>query len=288
MTEDELRLELGRRLRARRSAQDRTLASVALGAGLSVPYVANLENGRGNPTLGSLHSLAQALDVPLAELVREASAAAAGRPAPAPLPAIPAGPRPRTGRGWRTRGKLLDAAESIFGTRGFHASSIADITRAAGVALGTFYVYFPSKEAIFVELVKDMGHDMRRRLHDASAAAPDRLAAEEAGFRAFFDFVAQHPNLYRIVRECEFVAPGEYRAWYERLAERYRAGLVQAMDAGEFRRLDPELIAYCLMGMGDFLGMRLVLWDRRRRVPRKALATVMEMLLDGLRGRRDH
>lgn len=158
-----------------------------------------------------------------------------------------------------------------------------DITRAAGVALGTFYVYFPSKEAVFVELVRDMGHEMRRQMHEASAATPSRQAAEEAGFRAFFEFVSEHPNLYRIVRECEFVAPAEYRAWYERLAERYVAGLKAAMRSGEFRSLDPELVAYCLMGMGDFLGMRLVLWDGRRRVPPKAVSTVMAMVLDGLR-----
>jgi AcrR family transcriptional regulator len=192
-------------------------------------------------------------------------------------------PIPRTGRGWKTRQALLDAAEEIFGGHGFHGTSIVDITRAAGVAMGTFYVYFPSKDAIFVELVKDMGHEMRRRLHDASSVAPNRSLAEEAGFRAFFDFVAQHPNLYRIVRECEFVAPDEYRAWYERLAERYMAGLGRAMDSGQFRKLDRELVAYCLMGMGDFLGMRLVLWDGRRRVPQKALDTVMALLLDGLR-----
>lgn len=75
MTEEELRLELGRRLRARRLAQERTLASVAVEAGLSVPYVANLESGRGNPTLGALHGLADALAVPLADLVREHEAA---------------------------------------------------------------------------------------------------------------------------------------------------------------------------------------------------------------------
>jgi transcriptional regulator with XRE-family HTH domain len=71
MTEQELRAELGRRLHARRSVQGRTLASVAMEAGLSVPYVANLENGRGNPTLASLHRLAGALGVPLSELVAE-------------------------------------------------------------------------------------------------------------------------------------------------------------------------------------------------------------------------
>jgi transcriptional regulator with XRE-family HTH domain len=52
---------LGARLRARRAAAGRTIASVAVDAGLSVPYIANLENGRGNPTLAALDKLARAL-----------------------------------------------------------------------------------------------------------------------------------------------------------------------------------------------------------------------------------
>jgi transcriptional regulator with XRE-family HTH domain len=82
VTEEELREELGRRLRARRSAQGRTLAAVAMQAGLSVPYVANLENGRGNPTLSSLHRLAGALGTALSELL-------AGSDDTAPGPALP-------------------------------------------------------------------------------------------------------------------------------------------------------------------------------------------------------
>jgi transcriptional regulator with XRE-family HTH domain len=65
----EIAAELGRRLRARRAVLGRTIASVALEAGLSVPYVANLENGRGNPTLSALHRLATALGVPLRDLL---------------------------------------------------------------------------------------------------------------------------------------------------------------------------------------------------------------------------
>jgi transcriptional regulator with XRE-family HTH domain len=83
VTEEELRAELGQRLRARRGSQGRTLASVAMQAGLSVPYVANLENGRGNPTLGSLHRLADALGVRLSDLLAEEAGTA---PAPAELP----------------------------------------------------------------------------------------------------------------------------------------------------------------------------------------------------------
>lgn len=191
-------------------------------------------------------------------------------------------PPPRTDRGRRTRRKLLDAAEDVFGRDGFHRASIVDITRAAGVGQGTFYLYFPSKEALFVELVHVMGHDMRRRLHDASHGARDRAGAEEAGFRAFFDFVAEHPNLYRVMRECEFVAPEEFRDWYRRLAERYVGGLRAAAAAGQVRDLDLETAAYCLMGMADFLGMRLVLWEGRRRVPPRALRTVMEIVRSGV------
>lgn len=57
--------DLGVRLRARRTAAGETIASVAVRAGLSVPYIANLENGRGNPTLTALSALAQALGVTL-------------------------------------------------------------------------------------------------------------------------------------------------------------------------------------------------------------------------------
>ncbi|GLI02903.1 helix-turn-helix domain-containing protein [Phytohabitans aurantiacus] len=53
--------ELGRRLRALRAASGRTVAAVATEAGLSVPYVANLENGRGNPTMDAVNRIAGAL-----------------------------------------------------------------------------------------------------------------------------------------------------------------------------------------------------------------------------------
>ena len=57
--------EIGRQLRARRTAAGRTVASVAADAGLSVPYIANLENGRGNPTTAALTRLAEALGMRL-------------------------------------------------------------------------------------------------------------------------------------------------------------------------------------------------------------------------------
>lgn len=66
---------LGERLRARRRRLGLTIAQVAERAGLSLPYVSNLERGRGNPTLDVLKSLAEVLDLPLAQLVGEDVAA---------------------------------------------------------------------------------------------------------------------------------------------------------------------------------------------------------------------
>jgi AcrR family transcriptional regulator len=71
------------------------------------------------------------------------------------------GKAPRTARGEKTLRKILDAALLEFGQHGFHDSSIVGITSRAKVALGTFYTYFDSKEAVFAALVRDMSRQVR-------------------------------------------------------------------------------------------------------------------------------
>ena len=70
-------------MRARRTAAGRTIASVAADAGLSVPYIANLENGRGNPTLSAVNSLATALGVRLTVELTDGDEPAPDAPGPA-------------------------------------------------------------------------------------------------------------------------------------------------------------------------------------------------------------
>jgi AcrR family transcriptional regulator len=188
---------------------------------------------------------------------------------------------PKGDRGRRTRQQLLDAAESAFGQRGYFATSVADITRAAGVAQGTFYVYFPNKQAIFEELVRHLNRQLRHTIQSAVAGLDDRLAAERKGFETFLRFVREHRNLYRIVMQAESVNPAVYRWYYRHFAEGYARRLRAAMEAGHIRRCDPETLAYCLMGIGNFLGMRYVLWDHRRP-PRRALETLTSLIARGL------
>ncbi len=67
---------------------------------------------------------------------------------------IAAGPKaPPTAKGRATRQAILEAAEEVFGELSYDRASIAEITRRAGVAQGTFYVYFADKKAAFIELV---------------------------------------------------------------------------------------------------------------------------------------
>jgi AcrR family transcriptional regulator len=168
---------------------------------------------------------------------------------------------PKTRRGAATRAKLLDAAEAEFGARGYHEGSIAEITRRAGVALGTFYVYFDSKEAIFRALVAHMGHLTRAHIARRVEGAPDRLAAERAGLHGFLEFARAHTNLYRIVMESQFVAEDAYRAYYVTFAEAYRNNLAIAERRGEIRPGDAETRAWALIGLSVFLGMRYGAWE---------------------------
>jgi AcrR family transcriptional regulator len=193
---------------------------------------------------------------------------------------------PATARGRRTRQRLLDAAETVFGRVGYEAASIADLTREAGVALGTFYVYFPDKKTLFVEVVDSLGARLRHQLASAVADQPSRLAVERAGLEAFFAFARQHKLLYRVVRQAEFVDQGCYRRYYKKVGEPYARGLADAMKSGELRRVDPEALAYCLMGLTDFLGMRYVLWGNGRGA-RRAIETAMSLLRHGIAAKAD-
>ena len=168
---------------------------------------------------------------------------------------------PKTARGRRTWLKLLDAAEKEFGERGYHEAALDRITLSAGVARGTFYVHFKSKEEIFRAVVSQISHNARHWVAERVADAPDRFAAERQGLEAFIEFVRRHPEIYRIVHEAQFVAPDAYRAYYNEFAEGYRRGLAAAVARGEISRGEDEVRAWALTGAAAFLSMRFGIWD---------------------------
>jgi AcrR family transcriptional regulator len=168
--------------------------------------------------------------------------------------------RALSSKGVATRQKLLGAAEQVFAELGYHDASIVKITEAAGVGQGTFYLYFSSKKEIFDELVRDLNRRVRHAMKEASSQGATRLEAELLGFGAYFRFTTEHPGLYGIIRQAEFVSPEMLRYHYDKLSEGYIEGLRDAMARGETADLDPEVTAWALMAAGEMIGMRWILW----------------------------
>jgi AcrR family transcriptional regulator len=194
-------------------------------------------------------------------------------------------PGPRPGRGDRSRRRILAAAERLFAELGFHAASIVKITEAAGVAQGTFYLYFESKQAVFQEVLLDLNRRVRHAMAEGTRDATTRAEAERGGFAGFFRFTAEHPALYRVIRQAEFVAPELLERHYATIAAGYVDGLRTAMAKGEIAPADPEVVAWALMAVGEMIGMRWVLWPKAERIPpavfEETMAFVTRALGDG-------
>ena len=203
-------------------------------------------------------------------MVERTTGAAAGAGAERSRKARPSpasdGKAPRTARGERTLRKILDAALEEFGEKGFSEGSIVGITSRARVALGTFYTYFDSKEAVFRELVRDMSAQVRDHVAPILADASDALDGEGRALESFLGFVGKHREVYRIIDEAEFVDPEGFRKHYVTTAERIAARLDVGKAKGEVAAMDSQIAteveAWAIMGMNVFLGLRFGVWGK--------------------------
>jgi AcrR family transcriptional regulator len=202
-------------------------------------------------------------------------------PEPSQAPVASPGKQPRTARGRATLRKLLDAAAKEFGERGFHDASISGITRRAGTALGSFYTYFDSKEAIFSALVKDMSAAVAKAAAAGMSEGVAGIDREREALTAFLVFAREHKEIYRIIDEAEFADPASYRAHYEETGRRIAARLDEGVAARLLAPGDNEVRAWALMGMNVFIGLRYGVWDDARPVA-DVTAAVESLLRDGL------
>ena len=110
----------------------------------------------------------------------------------------------------RRRRQLLDVALDAFAVGGFHRTSMDDVAQAAGVTKPVLYQHFGSKRDLYQELLHDVGGRLREAITVATARAAGPRQQVEAGFAAYFRFVAEHPNAFRVLfgsgsrRDLEF------------------------------------------------------------------------------------
>ncbi|AMR79233.1 TetR/AcrR family transcriptional regulator [Cupriavidus nantongensis] len=195
----------------------------------------------------------------------------------------------RSERSERIRAALLRAAAEVVGEVGYSDASITMITQRAGVAQGTFYNYFKTRQDIFDALLPDMGENMLGYVR-AKAAGPSNFAElEERSFRAFFSFLKEAPQFSRILNEAETFAPTAFQTHLQNVSRRYIRFLKRSLQAGEFpeySEADLEAVAYMLMAARSYLSQRYRSDDGARvELPRSVVKTYMKFVLYGLLGR---
>jgi AcrR family transcriptional regulator len=188
------------------------------------------------------------------------------------------------------RADLRLAAERVFADKGFTAAKMTDIARAASVAVGTLYNYFPSKESIFEELCATRAADFHARLAETGKGAPP-LVRLELLLRTCFDYIDEHGALFAVFVErggtaeydIERIGGSATERSHERLHRLLEATLAAAIEARELRAdVSAATMASHLSGA---MNGATYSWLKRRRRGRLSDATpdLMTLFLSGAR-----
>jgi AcrR family transcriptional regulator len=156
------------------------------------------------------------------------------------------------------RAAILAAAREVFAEEGYGAASVRDIVRHTDLASGTFYNYFPDKDAIFVALIAEAAEEARRRVRAARRSARTARDFVDGGYRAFFEFIVEDPERFAFMRRNLETMSNRFGqtvlpAGTEELAEDLRA----AIEAGHIPPVDVDYCAHAMVAVGLELGARL-------------------------------
>ncbi|MEW2354142.1 TetR/AcrR family transcriptional regulator [Spirillospora sp. NPDC029432] len=175
------------------------------------------------------------------------------------MPSEP-GPAPLTERGARTRERLITAAREVFEERGFLDTRVAHIARHAKVAYGSFYTYFPSKEAVFLEVADRLFQDMTENAL-VPPAGPSPAARIRRANRAYYQAYLRNAKMMAIIEQV-----ATFNEEFQEMRRKHRA-VSQGRSARAIARwqraglvaadLDPDLAARALSAMVDH---SLYLW----------------------------
>jgi AcrR family transcriptional regulator len=184
---------------------------------------------------------------------------------------------------------LFRAAATVVGEVGYTAASVASITQAAGLAQGTFYRYFDSRQDLFDQLLPHVGQDLVEFLGKRVTGAEDIYEVESRALRASFDYLLDNPGFYRILNEAEFAAPKAYELHFQNLVKRFQASLERSRRNGQLRGYKPEeleTLAYMLMAIRGYIHYRYgkAPTGENAPIPEAVIKTFLKFLQGGLNG----
>jgi AcrR family transcriptional regulator len=180
----------------------------------------------------------------------------------------------------RTRHELLAAATRVLAERGFHRTKVADIAAAADVGVGTFYLHFPDKEALFDAVVEETVRRLKTAVDAARARETTAVGKVEAANAAFFRFAHENREVFKIVFG--------HAAAYDDAIRRAQALFIadveetvrEGIAAGAFAPLAPALVAQAVIGMATQM---IAWWTEHESVPVETLIeTTTTLALRGI------
>jgi AcrR family transcriptional regulator len=180
------------------------------------------------------------------------------------------------------RRQLLDVALDIFAERGFHSTSMDEVALAAGVTKPVLYQHFPSKRALYVELLEDVGSQMLDRLAAATDRASTGRQRVEEGFRAYFHFVDENRSAFRLLFGASVRNDPEFAVVADRFIDRATVLVSTLIEipVPEEHRL---MLANALVGIAEATSRRSL--TRGEGVDATRLAAwIAEFAWFGLRG----
>lgn len=149
------------------------------------------------------------------------------------------------------RKQLLDVALDVFGVGGYSEASMSDIAAAAGVTKPVVYQHFPSKRALFLEVLDECGRSMQTAVEKATSNAGSGREQVEQGFRAFVGFFEERPAAFRVLfsdvsrSDPEFAAKG--RAVELAVAER----ITDLITVENLSAPERSVLAHGIVGLAE-------------------------------------
>lgn len=157
-----------------------------------------------------------------------------------------------------SRDRLIESGIELFGQRGYYNVNVYEVARNAGFSVGTFYLYFKTKEEFLAEIVRLIGRRTRHFITINLDPGLNRLEQELRGLFLFLKHFGRRPEYYSIVREAEFVVSGEVDQYYDGFERGYLRDLPQTrQESPEAKRV----IANALLGVSHYTGIE-VLYSR--------------------------
>jgi len=148
----------------------------------------------------------------------------------------PAKPRKtRAEKATENRQKLLRAAADIVGAYGYTDASVARIVERAGLAQGTFYLYFESRQDLFDQLLPEVGREALTYIREQVGDAADFVTIERRGLQAFFAYAVKNPSYFRIFTEAESASPRAYQKYTSDRTGRFLDSITAAWRRGEVK-----------------------------------------------------